>query len=251
MHFTGIIPARYASTRFPGKPLAMIGNKSMIRRVYEQALKARKLSKIIVATDDKRIEEHVREFGNVIMTGSEHKSGTERCGEAAEKLTAEKLLTKDDVIINIQGDEPFINPQQINQLAEILQNPAVQIATLAKKIISTETLFDENSVKVMLNKSSKAICFSRTPLPYCQNTKTAKWLKNNEFYRHIGLYGYKADTLLEIVKLPEVTIEKAESLEQLRWIYNEYDIYVGISQYDNYAVDVEEDIEKIPKNLYV
>ncbi len=251
MHFTGIIPARYASTRFPGKPLAMIGNKTMIRRVYEQALKARKLSKIIVATDDKRIEEHVGEFGKVIMTGSEHKSGTERCGEVAEKLIAQKQLTKDDVIINIQGDEPFIDPWQIDQLAEILQYPYIQIATLAKKISSIDTLFDANTVKVILNKSSKAVYFSRSPLPYCREPKKKDWLKYSDFYRHIGIYAYKVDVLLRIVKLDEAEIEKAEALEQLRWIYNEYDIHVSITELDNYTVDVEEDIGKLPKDLYM
>ncbi len=251
MNFTGIIPARYASTRFPGKPLAMIGKKSMIQRVYEQALKSKKLNNLFVATDDRRIEKHAKEFGNVIMTKSTHNSGTERCGEAIEKLIEQKIITQNDAIINIQGDEPFVNPLQIDQVANILENPKVHIATLAKKINNYNTLFNNNSVKVLLNKSSKAIYFSRAPLPYCQNIKKENWLENNDFYNHVGIYGYKANVLLKIIKLRPEKIEKAESLEQLRWIYNEYEIHVGITKYDNYSVDVEQDINNIPKNLYL
>jgi len=250
MQYIGIIPARYASTRFPGKPLAMIGKKSMIRRVYEQTLKSNKINKAFVATDDQRIENHVKEFGNVIMTKTSHTSGTERCSEVAEKLIKQKEISHHDVIINIQGDEPFIDPAQIDQLADIMQSPQVQIATLAKKINSSETLFNNNIVKVLLNKNSKAIYFSRSPLPHCRNLTKEKWLNNINFFCHIGLYGYKTNTLMKIVKLPTAMIEQAEALEQLRWMYNEYDIHVGITEKENYSVDIKEDINNIPKNLY-
>ena len=250
MQFIGVIPARYASTRFPGKPLAMIGKKSMIRRVYERTLKSKKIDKAFVATDDKRIENHVKEFGNVIMTKTSHTSGTERCSEVAEKLIEQKESSHQDIIINIQGDEPFIDPIQIDQLANIMQNPDVKIATLAKKITSYDVLFNNNIVKVLLNKNLKAIYFSRAPLPHCRNLTTEKWLNNINFFCHIGLYGYKTNTLLEIVKLPQAMIEQAEALEQLRWMYNEYDIHVGITEKENYSVDIKEDINNIPKNLY-
>ncbi len=250
MQCIGIIPARYASSRFPGKPLAIIGNKTMIRRVYEQALKSQKINKVFVATDDNRIEKHVKEFGNVIMTKPEHKSGTERCGEVAEKLISENVLNTNDAIINIQGDEPFINPEQIDQLAKTLENQDVQIATLAKKINSSETLFDENCVKVVISKSLKALYFSRAPIPYCRNTDTEIWLKKHNYLQHIGLYGYKTNVLLKITKLPETSLENTEALEQLRWTFNDYDIHVGITEHDSYNVDVKEDIEKIPKSLY-
>ncbi len=250
MQCIGIIPARYDSTRFPGKPLALIGSKTMIRRVYEQTQKSKNLNKVFVATDDKRIEAHVKEFGNVIMTSSDHKSGTERCAEVAEKMIEGNLISNNDAIINIQGDEPFINPDQIDQLANILQKPRVQIATLVKKIKYHDTLFNENIVKVILSKSGKAIYFSRAAIPYCRSTKKENWLKDNHYYQHVGIYGYKTDVLLEITKLPETTIEKAEALEQLRWIFNEYDIHAGITNLDCYNVDTENDIKNLPKNLY-
>lgn len=251
MQCIGVIPARYASSRFPGKPLTWIGEKSMIRRVYEQANKAEKLSKVFVATDDSRIEEHVKEFGNVIMTCQNHQTGTERCGEVAKHLLQKKLVNSQDSIINIQGDEPFINPLQIDQLTEIVNNTNVSIATLAKKIKNKDIIFDENNVKVLLNNKHKAIYFSRTPLPHCFKTEKKQWAKISDYFCHVGIYGYKINILLELLKLPGANIENAESLEQLRWIYYEYDIHVGITEYDSYAVDVKEDIAKIPKELYM
>ena len=215
MDILGIIPARYASTRFPGKPLAKIAGKSMIRRVYEQAKKCSNLAQVIVATDDERIFNHVAGFGGIaVMTSPEHQSGTDRCAEVALQHPAY------DVIINIQGDEPYIDPEQISKLAYCFEDPSVQIATLVKKIKNEEELSNINSPKVIINKFSEAIYFSRSPIPHLRGLRQVDWLKHFTYFKHIGIYGYRADVLQQITKLPVSELEKAESLEQLRWIEN-------------------------------
>ena len=232
MRILGIIPARYASTRFPGKPLADIHGKPMIQRVYEQAKKCKLLSEVVVATDDSRIEEAVKKFkGKAILTSSKHESGTDRCREAAEKA-GEKY----DAVINIQGDEPFIQPGQIEKLAKCLSNKKVQIATLAKPITDAHDLADRNTVKVTFDKNMEAINFSRTPTPHSP-------------YKHIGIYGYRADVLSEITKLSRSSREIAESLEQLRWLENGYKISVEITEHDAVSIDTPEDLERALKKI--
>jgi 3-deoxy-manno-octulosonate cytidylyltransferase (CMP-KDO synthetase) len=245
MRILGVIPARFASTRFPGKPLAMIHGKSMVRRVYEQALQAKTLTNILVATDDTRIFEEVLSFGGkVVLTNPNHPSGTDRCLEALNHINEPF-----DAVINIQGDEPFIDPAQIDQLAEILKNPNVQIATLAKKITSNDELFNANVVKVIFDASGKAIYFSRNPIPYLRGSERADWLQNFDFFKHIGLYGFSFKTLSEITQIPQSKLEKAESLEQLRWLENGYAIVLGLTENDSFGIDTPEDLQKIA-NLF-
>lgn len=242
---TGIIPARYASTRFPGKPLTDIGGKSMIQRVYEQAKRSSALTEVIVATDDIRIEQHVQGFGGlVVMTSDQHQSGTDRCSEAMKKLKRSA-----DIIINIQGDEPFIHPGQIDELASCFRDADVQLATLAKKIGSAEELFNVNIPKVILNKNKEAVYFSRHTIPYLRGKKEEEWLRNHTFYKHIGIYGYKSTILGKITTLPPSALELAEGLEQLRWIENGYKIKVEFTDYESVAVDVPEDLKKLTKFL--
>lgn len=239
MRILGVIPARYASTRFPGKPLIDIQGKSMIQRVYEQALKSSKLDEVIVATDDERILMHVRSFeGRAILTSDTHQSGTDRCAEVAEKLPGF------DVVINIQGDEPFIDPNQIDLLCKCFDSVETQLATLIKKITSAEELHNTNSPKVIINKYSEAIYFSRTAIPYLRNAEASDWLTAQTFYKHIGIYGYRTDILIEIKNLPVSTLEKAESLEQLRWIENGYKIKVAETTIETLAIDTPDDLRK-------
>jgi 3-deoxy-manno-octulosonate cytidylyltransferase (CMP-KDO synthetase) len=239
----GIIPARYASTRFPGKPLANLNGKTVIQRVYEQASKA-KLTSVIVATDDKRILKHVRSFGGeAIMTNKRHKNGTERCYEAAKKLK----LSHSDVIINIQGDEPFIAPQQINLLANCFRHLPwtprdPKIATLIKKIKFNDELFTNHVVKVVVDNKQDAIYFSRSPIPHC--SWKWEWLKVHTYYKHIGIYGYRLGTLEELVALPVSLLEKTESLEQLRWIENGYTITTRQTKHKNISIDTPDDLTK-------
>ncbi|WP_083257116.1 3-deoxy-manno-octulosonate cytidylyltransferase [Arcticibacter eurypsychrophilus] len=238
----GLIPARYASTRFPGKPLIDIHGKSMIQRVYEQALKSSTLSDVAVATDDDRILEHVMSFGGkVIMTSSTHQSGTDRCAEAAQKLPGF------DVIINIQGDEPYIDSRQIDLLGHCFADPQTELATLVKIITSTEELNNINSPKVILNKNLEALYFSRTPIPYLRDKNNDTWLSHHTYYKHIGVYGYRSDILKKITALPVSLLEKAESLEQLRWLENGYKIKVAITDIETKAIDTPEDLMNILK----
>ncbi len=240
MHILGIIPARYASTRFPGKPLVDIAGKSMIQRVYEQAKKCAHLSEVIVATDDGRIFDHVTGFGGVAeMTSSDHQSGTDRCAEVAQKHP------KYDVIINIQGDEPYIDPEQISTLISCFNDGDTQIATLIKKVLTDQELQNTNSPKVIVNKLSEAIYFSRSPLPHIRGQEAQNWLQHFTYFKHIGIYGYRADVLQQITKLPVSTLEKAESLEQLRWIENGYKIKVAETELETYAIDTPEDLERL------
>lgn len=240
----GIIPARYASTRFPGKPLAEIHGKTMIRRVYEQVLKAKKVSTVAVATDDDRIAGEVRRFGgNVVMTSQNHRSGTERCAEALTKLSGEGQDF--EVVINIQGDEPFIDPEQIDLLAQMFRQKNLQIGTLIKPVKNAEELASPNVVKVVISKSSKALYFSRSVIPYVRSSNPENLLKNQAYYAHVGMYGYRAGILREIVRLSPGVLEQAESLEQLRWLEHGYDIHTQLTHAESLAVDTPEDLSKI------
>lgn len=245
MKFLGIIPARFASSRFPGKPLVDIEGQTMIQRVYEQVKQSKKLSKVIVATDDQRIVDEVLSFGgNVVMTSETHQSGTDRCAE---------VITDDneyDVIINIQGDEPFINPEQIDLLAACFENPQSKIATLVKKIDSMDELFNLNIPKVVRNIHGEAIYFSRQTIPFLRGIEQKQWLKEQTFYKHIGIYAYQADTLRALTRLPVSGLEEAEALEQLRWIENGYTIQTAVTTHETIAVDTKEDLNKILKLFF-
>lgn len=234
----GIIPARYASSRFPGKPLVDIAGKSMIQRVYEQASKCPDLAAVVVATDDERIFEHVIAFGGrVVMTSADHQSGTDRCAEVALQHPEYEM------IINIQGDEPYIDPEQITKLAHCFSNPQTQIATLVKQIKTTQELLNANSPKVVINKLSEAIYFSRSPLPHLRGEEPENWLEFHTYFKHIGIYGYRADVLQQITKLPISSLETAEKLEQLRWIENGYRIQVAETELETHAIDTPEDLK--------
>jgi len=244
MNSIGIIPARYASTRFPGKPLVDIGGKTMIRRVYEQVQQSR-LKEVVVATDDDRILAEVQSFGGkAVMTGSQHQSGTDRCFEA--------YCTYDvptDYIINIQGDEPFIQPEQINQVLDCFENPLTQIATLIKTVATTEELFNPNTPKVVLDNQEQAIYFSRHPIPYFRGAEQENWLMQQRYYKHIGIYGYRADILEQITCLSPSQLEIAESLEQLRWLENGFKIKTALTTYENFGIDTPADLEKALSKL--
>lgn len=241
MNILGIIPARYASSRFPGKPLAFINGKSMIQRVYEQSKLVQQFSKVLVATDDQRIVEHVKDFGGeVIMTSDTHQSGTDRCFEVIEKLKQHEEYM--DVVVNIQGDEPFINPIQIEQVIACFQDTSVQIATLAKKIANNNDINNPNVVKVIFDAYKNAIYFSRQALPYIRNAETNEWNKHFDYYKHIGIYAYKAEILKQITELKQSKLEIAESLEQLRWLENGYKIKIEFTEFENIAIDTPEDI---------
>jgi 3-deoxy-manno-octulosonate cytidylyltransferase (CMP-KDO synthetase) len=241
MKIAGIIPARYASTRFPGKPLALIHGKSMIQRVYEQVSKAKMISQVVVATDDRRIVDEVESFGGyVVMTAADHQSGTDRCAEALHKLNADF-----QAVINIQGDEPFIDPEHIDMLAAMFQNPNLEIASLATPIKSEEELTSPNVVKVVVGKSGKALYFSRSPIPFLRDKAVGNSLANHTFLKHVGIYAYRSQVLGQIVKLEQSALEKAESLEQLRWLENGFSIHIKSTESESFAVDTPEDLSKI------
>jgi 3-deoxy-manno-octulosonate cytidylyltransferase (CMP-KDO synthetase) len=234
----GVIPARFHSTRFEGKPLVDIQGTSMIMRVYRQARQAKLLSDVVVATDDARIYDHVQAHGgNVVMTSAHHPNGTSRCAEVLSHFDQ-----KADGVMNVQGDEPFIEPSQIDQVAELLQSGA-PIATLAIRVEQLEELASPNRVKVVMDSNLRALYFSRSMIPYVRD-------KQNDahavFYKHIGLYGYQADVLRSIVALPVSKLEQAESLEQLRWLEAGIAVHVGITEHESFSVDVPEDLEKLP-----
>ena len=245
MKILGIIPARYASTRFPGKPLADVNGKPMIQRVYEQAKKCKALTDVIVATDDARIESAVKKFkGKVVMTSSKHESGTDRCFEAMKKIGG-----KYDAVINIQGDEPFIHPDQISKVANCFKNKNTEIATLAMKLKSIHELTNHNTIKVIINTKKEAIYFSRTAIPYYRGEDFTEWLKMHTYYKHIGIYGYRSDILSEVTKLERSSLEIAESLEQLRWLENGYKISVELTDQESHSIDTPEDlINALKKN---
>jgi 3-deoxy-manno-octulosonate cytidylyltransferase (CMP-KDO synthetase) len=242
MKFIGIIPARYASTRFPGKPLVRIGESSMIELVYNQAVKA--FDKVLVATDDERIANEVKRFGgNVVMTSTDHQSGTDRCCEAAIKaFDCGELF---DVVVNVQGDEPFIQPEQLGLLKDCFNDNDTEIATLIKKIETTDDLFDENKPKVITRTDNSAIYFSRWPIPFIRGCKKDEWFGKHTFYKHIGLYAYRFNTLKDICNLKPSDIEKAESLEQNRWIENGFTIKTAVTTIETIGVDTPEDLKKI------
>lgn len=244
-HFIGIIPARYASTRFPGKPLADIGGKTMIQRVYEQAAKA--LPNVTVATDDDRIYDEVIRFGgNVVMTAAHHQSGTDRCAEALEKAQKHFKQTF-EVVVNIQGDEPFIDPEQIDLLCDCFKNEKTDIATLVKPITDNSLVFDPNKPKVVVGTDNQALYFSRSPIPYLRGVEQEQWHKVHTFYQHIGLYAYRTHVLKEITHLPQSRLELAESLEQLRWLENGYTIAVRETHHDSIGIDTPQDLEHLKR----
>jgi 3-deoxy-manno-octulosonate cytidylyltransferase (CMP-KDO synthetase) len=235
----GIIPARFASTRFPGKPLADILGKSMLQRVYEQSSKSKFLKYVVVATDDKRIFDHVKSFGGeVVMTAADHPSGTDRCWDAAQRINEEF-----NYVINVQGDEPFIKPEQIDELASVLDG-SIELATQMVAVNSYDLLTDKGEVKIVLNKNNEAMYFSRSIIPFIKNVVEKDWLEYHSYYRHVGMYAYRKDILEKITKLPVSSLEKAESLEQLRWIENGFKVKCVITNYDSHCVDTPEDLEK-------
>lgn len=242
--FIGIIPARYASSRFPGKPLADIGGITMIERVYRQVKK--ELDQVFVATDDDRIFDTVQSFGGkAIMTSTEHRSGTDRVNEAYHEID-----TDANIIINIQGDEPFVAPEQIATIKKCFDDPDTQISTLARKYDAAngfEGLFDPNKVKVIFDNNDFAIYFSRAILPYVRNYKWNEWLQHRDFYIHVGMYAYRSDVLDNVTKLPQSSLELAESLEQLRWLQNGYKIKVALTDAPTFGIDTPEDLEQAKK----
>lgn len=243
MNFTAIIPARYASTRFPGKPLALLGNKPVIQHVYEQTSSV--LSEVWVATDDDRIREAVKKFGGrVVMTRADHKSGTDRIEEAAEKTG-----TQADVIINIQGDEPFVQPSQIKTLMRLFDNADTQIGTLGKHFENIEAVNNPNSPKIVTDKQGFALYFSRSVIPYIRGAQDNEWLSHFPFLKHLGLYAYRREVLHEITQLPQSSLEIAESLEQLRWLENGYRIRVGLTDVETVGIDTPEDLQRAEEFL--
>lgn len=241
MKFIGIIPARYASTRFPAKPLAMLGGKPVVQRVYEQV--AGVLDAAYVATDDERIRQAVEAFGGkVMMTSTHHKSGTDRCQEAMTKIGGDY-----DVVVNIQGDEPFIQPQQLQAIKACFEDENTQIATLVKPFTvadGVEALANVNSPKVVVDNRMNALYFSRSIIPYRRGVERAEWLEGHTYYKHIGLYAYRREVLAQITALPQSALEVAESLEQLRWLQNGFTIKVGITQIETIGIDTPEDLQR-------
>ncbi|MBC7382465.1 MAG: 3-deoxy-manno-octulosonate cytidylyltransferase [Bacteroidia bacterium] len=238
----GIIPARYASTRYPGKPLIKILGKSMIRRVYEKALLSSKLDKILIATDDERIASHVRGFGaEAVLTRNDHASGTDRCYEALQK--AGEGFT---YVINIQGDEPFINPAQIDELAAVCDDNT-ELATQMIAVDSYEVLFDKGEVKIVMNTANEALYFSRMVIPYIKGIPENEWHLHHPYFRHVGMYAYRKDILKAITSLPPSALENAESLEQLRWLQNGFRIKLVQTGFDSHCIDTPEDVEKVLK----
>jgi 3-deoxy-manno-octulosonate cytidylyltransferase (CMP-KDO synthetase) len=246
-HFTGIIPARFGSTRFPGKALALIGGKPMIRMVYEQASKA--LDSVYVATDDKRISEAVKKFGGkAVMTSSAHCSGTDRCAEASDIIAKETGIDP-GIIINIQGDEPFILPEQIELIASCFSDSTVEIATLISRIKETSDIFSVNETKVTVSLSGDALYFSRSAIPFIRGAKKEKWLSKHTFYKHLGVYAYRKKTLMALTLLVPGPLETAESLEQNRWLENGYRIRTAVTSWEGIGIDVPEDLEKANEYL--
>ncbi|MBK9733034.1 MAG: 3-deoxy-manno-octulosonate cytidylyltransferase [Chitinophagaceae bacterium] len=234
-----IVPARFASTRFPGKPLAMIGGKSMIQRVFEQVLKCTTVDEILVATDDERIETAVKLFGGkVMMTSVTHLSGTSRCAEVVQNLDSDF-----EIIINVQGDEPFIDPEQIDLLVKCFADPMVSIATLIKRITKHEDLTNPNIVKAVIGEQYQALYFSRSALPYFRGVEEHEWAASTNYYKHIGIYGYRTKVLQQLIQLPVNNLEEAESLEQLRWLANGYRIQTAVTESETISIDTPEDLE--------
>lgn len=246
MNILAIIPARYASTRFPGKPLALINGRPMIEWVWEGVKQIDCISNAVVATDDERIAETVRGFGGeVMMTSDSHRSGTDRCGEVIGRWKGETP----DVVINIQGDEPNVNAEQIEAVAQCFDDKAVQIATLKKAILREEDLFSPNVVKVVTDLQGNALLFSRHPLPYVRGKEQSEWMNAQQYFKHIGIYAFRKEVLEKVVRLPQSQLEKSESLEQLRWIENGYRIRVAETTVENIGVDTPEDLARLNESL--
>ena len=246
MKSLAIIPARYASTRFPAKPLAMLGGKLIIERVYRQVQQA--IDDVVVATDDERIMRAVESFGGrAVMTSTEHRSGTDRCYEALMKVGGNY-----DIVINVQGDEPFIQPEQIRSLVACFEDPATDIATLVKPFTvedGIEALENPNSPKVVVSRDMKAIYFSRSVIPYMREVPREEWLSRHTYYKHIGMYAFRAKTLGEVTALPQSSLELSEKLEQLRWLENGYRIGVGITTIETIGIDTPEDLRRAEEFL--
>lgn len=238
MKFIGLIPARYASTRFPGKPLALLAGKPVIQHVYEQAVKV--LDAVYVATDDERIYNKVLEFGGkAVMTSTEHHSGTDRIEEALEKVGGDF-----DVVVNIQGDEPFIAQSQIETLCHCFEDETTQIATLGKPFECIEAVENPNSPKIVVDNRGYAMYFSRSIIPFVRGVERQEWLKKYPFLKHLGIYAYRTEVLKAITRLPQSSLELAESLEQLRWLENGYRIKVGITNVETVGIDTPEDLQR-------
>ena len=243
MKFTAIIPARYASTRFPGKPLAMLGGKTVIQRVYEQAVSV--LGEAYVATDDQRIYDAVEAFGgHAVMTRTDHKSGTDRIQEAAEKISATA-----DVIINVQGDEPFIQRSQIETLCHLFDDQQTQIGTLGKRFETMEAVDNPNSPKIVTDINGFALYFSRSVIPYIRGKEHQEWFGQYPFLKHLGIYAYRREVLAEITRLPQSPLELAESLEQLRWLQNGYRIRIGETDVETVGIDTPDDLQRAEQFL--
>lgn len=243
MKFIGLIPARYASTRFPGKPLALLGGKPVIQRVYEQVTSV--LDDACVATDDERIYNCVKEFGGkVVMTRTDHKSGTDRIEEAIEKIGGDY-----DVIVNIQGDEPFIQRSQIETVCSCFDDEETQIATLGKPFTSMDAVANPNSPKIVVDNNNFAMYFSRSIIPFVRGKEQTEWLDHYPFLKHLGIYAYRREVLRKITQLPQSSLEIAESLEQLRWLQNGFKIKVGLTDIETVGIDTPEDLERAEREL--
>ncbi len=243
MKCIAIIPARFASTRFPGKPLVEINGKPMVQHVYERAMSSELFQRVIVATDDERIQSTVLGFGGeAVMTNSSHKSGTDRCGEAICGVNESF-----DIVLNIQGDEPFIKHEQLEELVNLFKSTPAQIGTLKKELSNSEDVFNPNIVKVVSGIDKRALYFSRNPIPFVRDFEQKDWLFKQKFYKHLGLYGYRTDVLQELVKLAPSELEKSESLEQLRWLENGYSIFISETKYESIGIDTPDDLKKYIK----
>ncbi|MFI3321348.1 MAG: 3-deoxy-manno-octulosonate cytidylyltransferase [Rikenellaceae bacterium] len=241
--FIAIIPARYASTRFEGKPLVDIFGQTMIERVYRRSLQS--FNYVVVATDDMRIYDCIKGFGGeVVMTSADHKSGTDRCAEAL-KMSEELFDEQFDVVVNVQGDEPFVASEQLESLKECFSDSRCDIATLVKPFSKGEDIFNPNSPKVVLSTDGFAIYFSRSPIPFLRGKEKSEWMTNHTYFKHLGLYGYRKEVLFAVTSLDQGVLEKAESLEQLRWLENGYKIKCGVTYSESYAIDTPEDLEKV------
>lgn len=241
MRVLAVIPARYASTRFPGKPLALLGDKPIIEWVWERVASLTTLSKAVIATDDGRIARAVSAFdGKAMLTSSLHHSGTDRCGEVLERLEA--AGEEYDVVLNVQGDEPFVQQEQLESLIACFEDGDTQIATLRTVINESEELLSPNNVKVVCDQQDRALYFSRQPIPYLRGVALEEWLQNHTYYKHVGVYAFRASTLKELVRLPQSPLELGENLEQLRWLENGYGIKVCQTEADNLGIDTPEDL---------
>lgn len=247
MKTLGIIPSRFASTRFPGKPMTVIHGKTMINRVYEQAMSSKALDHLVVATDHETIRDHICALGgSVVMTSEKHRSGTERCQEVVELLASKNQFF--DVVVNIQGDEPYIDPIQIEQVVSCFHQPGTVISTLIKTIASANELTSPDVVKVVADLQGKALFFSRSPIPHTRGKAIGEWLQNTIYYKHIGIYGYRPAILAQLVNLPVSPLESAESLEQLRWLENGFQVQTMITGIESISIDTPADLLKITNN---